>query len=152
MRWKALSAYDLLLRWRDMACTHKSVWYDHRCWVSAIATTTAEALSLGSPWKRNWALRIVPPYRRSIFHCAKGHKCRKWEKTPVGNGMWIYSWRRRLVFLLLAWWVRSLPGVLISLRQKRIGDCPLTLLEGASQWPSNSYGHAHGWIGVCGIW
>ena len=59
---------------------------------------------------------------RTIFHRAKGNKCRKWEKTPVGNGMWIYPWRRRLVFLLLTWWIRALPGVLISLRQKRIRD------------------------------
>lgn len=77
---------DILLWWRNMACTHKSVWHNHSCWVSAIATTAAEALSLGSPWKRNWASRIVPPYRRTIFHRAKGNKCRKWENTPVGNG------------------------------------------------------------------
>ena len=76
----------------------------------------------GKPMKKELAPRIVPPYKRTIFHCAKGNKCRKWEKTPVGNGMWIYPWRRRLVFLLLTRWIRTLPGELISLRPKRIWD------------------------------
>ena len=106
---------------------YKSVWRYHRCWVSTIATTAAEAISSGSPWKRNWTSRIVPPYKRTIFHRTKGNKCRKWEKTSVGNGMWIYPWRRRLVFLLLTWWIRALPGVLISLRPNESGTCPLTL-------------------------
>ena len=103
---------DLLLRRRDMACTHKSLWQDHLCWVSTIVTTTAEALSLGSPWKRNRPSGIIPPNGSTLFHRPKGDKCREWEKTPVRNGMRIKPGRRRMVFLLLSWWVRTIPRVL----------------------------------------
>ena len=65
----------------------------------------------------------------------KGQQVRKWEKTPVGNGMWIYPWRRRLVFLLLTWWIRVLPGVLISLRPNESGTCPMTLIYVAAALP-----------------
>lgn len=111
-----------------MACTHKSLWQDYLCWVSTIVTTTAEALSLGSAWKRNRPSGIIPPNGSTLFHRPKGDKCREWEKTPVRNGMRIKPGRRRMVFLLLSWWVRTIPRVLNLVDS---GTCPLTLPDNA---------------------
>ena len=103
---------DLLLRRRDMGCTYLSVWKDHLSRVSTTATSSVEALSLGSPWKRNRSAGIIPPNRSTIFHRPKGDKFGKWEKTSVGNGMWIYPRIRRVGILLLPWWIRTVSRVL----------------------------------------
>ena len=110
-----------------MACTLQSLWQDNLCWVSTIVTTTAEALSLGSPWKRNRPSGIIPPNGSTLFHRPKGDKCREWEKTPVRNGMRIKPGRRRMVFLLLSWWVRTIPRVLNNRLRNLSPDLVLTL-------------------------
>ena len=72
--------------------------------------------------KKELGLAHCPALQAYHIPSCKGQQVQKMREYSSREWMWIYPWRWRLVFLLLTWWIRALPGVLISLRQKRIRD------------------------------